>query len=61
MVNGDSDLYFAQKGFANTTAILEKYGNTVEHVVLKNSGHMVLVDNGEVQLKAKILGILKNK
>jgi len=61
VVNGDSDLYFAQKGFATTTAILEKYGNTVEHVVLKNSGHMVLVDNGEVQLKAKILGILKNK
>jgi hypothetical protein len=61
VVNGDSDLYFAQKGFITTTAILEKCGNTVEHIVLKNSGHMVLVDNGEDQLKAKIISVLKNK
>ncbi len=59
VVNGDSDLYFAQKGFSNTAALLKKNGNTVDHIILKNSGHMVLVDNGEDQLKSKILQILK--
>lgn len=59
IVNGDSDLYFAQKGFADTAALLKESGNSVDHLVLKNSGHMVLVDNGEDQLKNLILKIIK--
>ncbi|PKL18263.1 MAG: hypothetical protein CVV49_06675 [Spirochaetae bacterium HGW-Spirochaetae-5] len=61
VVNGDSDLYFSQNGFARTAELLKNNGNSVKHVVLKNSGHMVLADNGEDQLKAMILNILKNR
>jgi esterase/lipase len=61
LVNGDSDLYFAQNGFSDIASLLTGNGNKVEHIVLKNSGHMVLADNGEDQLKAKILSILKGR
>ncbi|MCX8059412.1 MAG: hypothetical protein N3A58_08370 [Spirochaetes bacterium] len=51
---GDSDLYFSQKGFENFVNILSK-NNTVNYLKLNNSGHMVLLDNGEKILKEKIL------
>lgn len=54
---GDSDLYFSQEGFAGFAEILDG-ANRVETVTLENSGHMVLLDNGEEQLKARLREIL---
>jgi len=59
IVNGDSDLYFAREGFTNSASLLKHNGNEIEHVILKNSGHMVLADNEEDSLKKLILNILK--
>lgn len=61
VVNGDSDLYFSQSGFKRTADLLKNNGNSVEHIVLKNSGHMVLADNGENKLKTMIIDILKGR
>ncbi|NMC68020.1 MAG: hypothetical protein GYA61_07325 [Spirochaetales bacterium] len=51
---GDQDLYFSQKGFENFVKILSNK-NKVESLKLENSGHMVLIDNGEKILKGRLL------
>ncbi len=56
---GDSDLYFSQKGFENFVNILT-VNNKVEFLKLINSGHMVLLDNGEILLKDKILSLIQS-
>ncbi len=56
---GDSDLYFNQDGFKNISEMLDNAGNDVETHIIKNSGHMVLMDNGEEEVKDIILEILK--
>ncbi len=55
---GDSDLYFSQKGFEDFSSTL-KSNNKVKTITLNNSGHMVLIDNGEEKLKKEILNFLK--
>lgn len=52
---GNNDLFFSQKGFEELSQKLKKAGNRVETLTLKNSGHMVLMDNAEKQLKSRIL------
>jgi pimeloyl-ACP methyl ester carboxylesterase len=54
---GDQDLYFSQKGFENFVNILSSQ-NKVESLKLDNSGHMVLLDNGEKILKEKLLSLI---
>jgi hypothetical protein len=54
---GDQDLYFSQKGFENFVKILSNQNN-VEYLKLENSGHMVLLDNGEKILKERILSYI---
>jgi pimeloyl-ACP methyl ester carboxylesterase len=56
---GDSDLYFNQDGFRAFAGMLEKSGNDVETYVIENSGHMVLMDNGEEKVKDIVLDVLK--
>lgn len=56
---GDNDLYFSQKGFENFVNILSK-NNKVEYLKLQNSGHMVLLDNGEFILKEKIFSLINS-
>ncbi|MGL4368632.1 MAG: hypothetical protein ACRCUT_03025, partial [Spirochaetota bacterium] len=58
VINGDSDLYFSQKGFSRFAGVLAGSGNSVNHIVLKNSGHMVLFDNGQAVVKEKIASII---
>lgn len=60
VVWGDSDLYFSQNGYNEFAEKLKSYNNNVETLTLKNSGHMVLLDNGEKQLKEKIIDIVEN-
>lgn len=52
---GDSDLFFNQNGFKHLAEKLDDAGNTVETKVIENSGHMVLMDNGEDVVKSIIL------
>lgn len=58
VVCGDSDLYFAQSGFDRFADLLRKAGAGVSFTRIENSGHMVLLDNGEAQVKNIILGVL---
>ena len=58
IVWGDSDLYFSQSGFQSLAEKLNNAGNDIEIMILENSGHMVLLDNGEAKLKKRILEIL---
>jgi len=50
---GDSDLYFAQSGFKSFADSLSQ-NNQVKTEILKNSGHMVLLDNEAEKLKVII-------
>lgn len=56
---GDSDLFFAQSGFAKLCERLAQNGNQVDCAPLKDTGHMVLLDNGAAQLKREIFAILQ--
>jgi len=58
VVCGDSDLYFAQTGFDHFTEVLRSAGASVSFTRIKNSGHMVLLDNGENEVKAIIASVL---
>lgn len=58
LIWGDSDLYFSQPGFINLANKLKENGNRVTTLTLKDSGHMVLLDNGEEQTKKIILNKL---
>ncbi len=58
IVWGDSDLFFSQTGFQNLADKLTTSGNTIETMPIKESGHMVLMDNGETLLKERIISIL---
>lgn len=55
---GDSDLYFTQEGFAEFASILSKKNNG-KLLVLKATGHMVLLDNGAKEAKAAILTMIQ--
>ena len=59
VVWGDSDLYFNQNGFTHFAAILRRAGNTVSEMPIKNSGHMVLLDNGQDMLEKYIISVIK--
>lgn len=54
VVWGDSDLFFSQAGFRTLAVRLHTAGNRVQTVTVRNSGHMVLMDNGAAQVKALI-------
>lgn len=58
MIWGDSDLYFGQDGFLNLAALLGK-NNTVTTHIMENTGHMVLLDNGEDEVKSIMREIMK--
>jgi hypothetical protein len=60
VVWGDSDLYFGQYGFTNFAKKLEESGNTVSTLTLKNSGHMVLLDNGAEKLKETLVDAIRS-
>jgi hypothetical protein len=55
LIWGDSDLFFSQSGFINLANKLEESGNRVTTLALKDTGHMVLLVNGEEQTKKIIL------
>ena len=57
VVWGDSDLYFAQSGFYGFSDKLEDK-NYVKKIVLEESGHMVLLDQGASDLQFYILEII---
>lgn len=59
LVWGEEDLYFSQQGFINLAKLLKDNGNIIDELSLKNSGHMVLLDNGEDILKKLIENELK--
>ena len=61
VVCGDSDLYFAQSGFDHFVEILKNAGATVSFTRIPNSGHMVLLDNGEETVKNIVARVLKIK
>lgn len=54
---GDSDLYFTQEGFAEFASILAKK-NSGKFIILKKTGHMVLLDNGAEEAKSIIISML---
>lgn len=54
LVWGDSDLFFSQAGFGALTAQLRTSGNHVDTVTVRDSGHMVLLDNGGALVKSLI-------
>lgn len=58
LIWGDSDLYFSQSGFENLADKQKQNENRVTTLTLKDSGHMVLFDNGEEQTKKIILNKL---
>lgn len=62
VICGDSDLYFSQAGFDHFAEVLRNAGAKVSFTRIQNSGHMVLLDNGENEVKAivaTVLGIKK--
>lgn len=59
VVCGDSDLFFAQAGFNHFTDILRNAGARVSFSLLRNSGHMVLLDKGEDEVKEIIANTLQ--
>ena len=59
IVWGDNDLFFNQKGFTRLADKLNESGNNVKTHIIKESGHMVLLDNGEDRVKNIILNKLK--
>lgn len=61
VICGDSDLYFSQSGFDHFAEILRNAGATVSFTRIPNSGHMVLLDNGEETVKAIIASVLRLK
>jgi pimeloyl-ACP methyl ester carboxylesterase len=56
---GDSDLYFSQRGFERLAELFRTGGNRVETMQLRNSGHMVLLDNESARLKARLLAFFE--
>jgi len=54
LVWGDSDLFFSQAGFGALAAQLRTSGNHVDTVTVRDSGHMVLLDNGGALVKSLI-------
>jgi len=61
VVWGDSDLFFSQDGFKVFTEKLMRSGNRVKTMTIKDSGHMVLLDNGGTGVKQYILKELLEK
>jgi pimeloyl-ACP methyl ester carboxylesterase len=58
---GDSDLYFADRGFQNLANLLTQNGNRVAVSKLPNSGHMVLLDNQAELVRRGIFASLKSE
>jgi pimeloyl-ACP methyl ester carboxylesterase len=56
---GDSDLYFAQSGFEHLAELFRAGGNRVETMPLRNSGHMVLLDNESTKLKERLIAFFE--
>lgn len=56
---GDSDLYFNQEGFTQFAEILSKK-NSGSLLVLKDTGHMVLLDNGAEEAQKAMLALMQN-
>lgn len=58
---GDDDLFFSQDGFNNLVQKFKAAGNTVEEIKLKDTGHMILNDNGGDNAKRIIIDAAKGK
>ncbi len=56
---GDSDLYFTQEGFSVFADTLSKK-NSGSLLVLKDTGHMVLLDNGAEEAQKAMLALMQN-
>jgi hypothetical protein len=61
LLHGDDDLYFSNEGFGRLAGLLRKSGNTVDSVGFKDTGHMILFDNGGDEAKNIILSVLENR
>lgn len=57
---GDSDLFFSQSGFARFCEKLGQNANQIDCAPLRDTGHMVLLDNGAAQLKTEIRATLQH-
>lgn len=57
---GDDDLVFSQKGFRSLASKLQNAGNVIKTIVAEKSGHLLLFDNDEKNVKDSILKVLKN-
>lgn len=58
MIWGDDDLFFAQNGFMKLADMLSKR-NAVKTMVLKNSGHSILLDNEKDKAYTRLEDIIR--
>lgn len=61
ILHGDDDLVFSEKGFAGFEEALRKAGNRVNRYPLKDTGHMVLNDNGGEKARQVISEVLQSR
>ena len=58
ILHGDDDLFFQQDGCKQLEENFKASGNTVNRIPLKDTGHMVLNDNGQYEAKMIIAEIV---
>jgi hypothetical protein len=61
LMHGDDGLYFSPAGFERLAGLLRKAGNTVDMIGFKDTGHMILFDNGGDEAKKIIMSVLENR
>ena len=61
LMHGEDDLYFSNTGYDRLAGLLRKNSNSVDVIGFKNTGHMILFDNGGDGAKKIIMSVLENR